>query len=351
MKITIIARCDSTGLGIQSRNWVKLLNPNKVIVINSKPFNGNEQNYDWYKNRKNAFIVDGFIKQHEIAPILNNTDLLLTFEIPYNYQLIAEARRRGIKTIIQNNWEFTDYLLNPLLPLPDILMNQSYWHLDDQKSKWPDITEYCPVPLDIDRFSDVYEQNINRTGKKRFLHIAGRGTHLDRNGTIDLIEAIKLIPKEIDFELVIKTQTVDVPFIDDGRVIVEKSSVIDEKEMYRGFDVVVMPRRYGGGCLPANESLASGLPVIMTDIDPNNKVLPNYWLVAANKKTSFMARTMVDVYSANHTELASRIAQFAVISDSTMYGYKIMAREIAIQEYSEESVFKKWTRLISKLGV
>lgn len=351
IRVGIIARADATGLGIQSRNWVRLLNPDKVIVINSRPFNGNDQHMEWYAGRRNAFRIDGFIKQNEINPILDNIDVLLTFEIPYNYSLLNVARARGIKVIIQNNWEFTDYLRQPELPLPDILLNHSYWHLKDQEKLWPNITEYSPTPIFIEDYAIIREQNRAKFGKPRFLHIAGRQTYEDRNGTLDLIEAIKLIPPEVEFELVIKSQTTNIPHIDDDRVVVSGDAPADEKELYRWYDAVIMPRRYGGACLPMNEALAAGLPVIMTDIDPNNKILPSYWLVPAYKKTQFMARTMIDVFSADHVALAGRIAQFAVLSDKMRVGYKDMALEIAEREYSPDSVKHKWSLLMDKLGL
>lgn len=349
-KLCIIARADTTGLGIQSRNWVRLLDPYKVVVIDSRPFNGNAQHFEWYAARKNSFIVNGFIKPNEIDAILNDVDILLTFELPYNYSLIAAARARGIKTIIQNNWEFTDYLNQPNLPLPDLLVNHSYWHLDEQKQKWPEITDYCPTPLFIEDFSDVREHNLNRNKDKvRFLHIAGRQTYKDRNGTEDLLAAVKLIPRDIDFELVIKTQTTDIPAIDDPRVVIDRSIVEDERELYRDFDTMIMPRRYAGGCLPMNEALASGLPVIMTDIDPNNKILPSYWLVKAEKTDSFMARAEIDVFTSDLNDLAARIAQFAVMDSTLLDGYKQSAVGIAQKEYSGEAVMKKWKTLVEKL--
>lgn len=350
-RLGIVVRADLTGLGIQSRNWVRLLDPYKVIVINSKPFNNNEQHLEWYDGRY-GHLINGFIKLNEIDAILKDIDVLLTFEIPYNYELIRAAKLRGIKTIIQNNWEFTDYLQSSSLPLPDLLVNHSYWHLSDQQQRWPDITQYCATPIYLDDYESIYLENAGRAfQKRRFLHIAGRQTYEDRNGTSDLLEAIRLIPANIDFELVIKSQTTNVSFADDPRVTVDGDSPLDEKELYRGFDAMIMPRRYGGACLPMTEALASGLPVIMTDIDPNNKVLPAHWLVPAEKKTEFMARTMIDVYSAKHVDLAGRIAQFAVASEKLMNGHKKMARGIAVKEYSSEAVKRKWALLMLELGL
>lgn len=349
-RIGVIARADLTGLGNQSRNWVRLLDPHKVIVINSKPFNGNEQHMEWY-NRPNAFRVDGFINRNEINPILNNVDLLLTFEIPYNYDLIRVARERGVKTIIQNNWEFTDYLRQPHLPLPDALVNHSYWHLDEQKKLWPEITEYCPTPVFLEDYDTIMLHNMDRDlTKRRFLHVAGRKTYEDRNGTMSLIESVKMVPAEYDFELVIKTQSVEI-YSDDPRITVDYNSPEDEKQLYYDFDAMIMPRRYGGACLPMTEALAAGLPVIMTDVDPNNKALPKEWLAKANNAGSFMARTKIDLFDADTNSLSSKISQLANMHEDELVAMKIRAREIAAKEYSSEAVLEKWSLLIAKLGL
>jgi hypothetical protein len=350
MRLGIIARADLTGLGVQSRNWVRLLNPQRLVVINSTIFNRNEQHLEWYDGR-GGYIINGFIKPLEINPILNNLDAILTFEIPYNYELIRVARQRGVKTIIQNNWEFTDYLREAHLPLPDLLMNHSYWHLEEQKKLWPDISDYCPTPIFVEDFTTIREQNMALKGKRRFLHVAGRRTHEDRNGTHDLLEAMKLIPREYDFELVLKTQSTEIPPFDDPRIMIDQSTPLDEKELYRGFDALIMPRRYGGACLPMTEALTSGMPVIMPNIDPNNKVLPEDWLVMARPKGQFMTRTMIDLFSADHNELADKIIDFATITDKNMLSQKQLAYEIALKEYSSEAVKEKWTLLLGKTGL
>lgn len=353
MRLGIIARADLTGLGIQSRNWVRLLNPDKVIVINSRPFNGNEQHFEWYANRRNAYRIDGFIKQGELSPVLDGLDAMLTFEIPYNYALLNVAKAKGVKVIVQNNWEFTDYLNKSNLPLPDLLVNQSYWHLDDQKARWPQITEYCPTPVFIEDYDDIMLQNIDRdaTLMRRFLHIAGRKTYQDRNGTQHLIEAMKRVPKDQKFELVIKSQSADIGKINDPRITVDRSSPLDEKELYRDFDAMVMPRKYGGGCLPMNESLASGLPVIMPRIEPNNLVLPDSWLVPAKLTGSIETRSKIDIYTIDYQLFANKLVEFNTMPWEDLAAAKILAREIAVKEYSSEVVKEKWALLMNKIGL
>ena len=50
MRLGIIARSDNTGLGNQTRELVNMLNPDKILLIDSTPFNKNIQHPDWYEN-------------------------------------------------------------------------------------------------------------------------------------------------------------------------------------------------------------------------------------------------------------------------------------------------------------
>ena len=72
MRLGIIARCDNTGLGNQTRELVKMLNPDKILVIDSSHFNKNKQNLNWYENYDHAFTRLGFPKRGEIVNFLRN---------------------------------------------------------------------------------------------------------------------------------------------------------------------------------------------------------------------------------------------------------------------------------------
>ncbi len=45
-------------------------------------------------------------------------------------------------------------------------------------------------------------------------------------------------------------------------------------DLYADADVLVLPRRYGGLCLPAQEATASGLALIMSDAEPQRSIWP-----------------------------------------------------------------------------
>jgi glycosyltransferase involved in cell wall biosynthesis len=101
-------------------------------------------------------------------------------------------------------------------------------------------------------------------------------------------------------------------------------------------DGLVLPRRFGGLCLPVNEALGAGMPVIMPAISPNDSWLPQEWLTPARWVRDFYAKTRVDVYETDPQVLAAKIDEFA--SDPDQYA---KARAKAYELRTELS----WTAL------
>lgn len=294
---------DKTGLGNQTRALVEMLNPQKILVIDSSVF-GKGQQYPSFYQHLNAYKNLGMIKPTDGIRFMRDVDVILSCETFYSPTLINDAKRLGVKTILQYNFEFFANHENDKLPLPDVLVAPSLWRIEEAREKFGDIT-YLPPPTNEFRFGHNMAHNLSRTGKRRFLHIVGNKAVHDRNGTDDLIAAIKMVKD--DFELHIKTQNpLDID-TSDPRIIVDTSNPQDETQLYYDYDALILPRRYAGLCLPMNEALLSGLPVIMTDIDPNNKLLPSEWLVKAQKKGKFMAKTEIDVYASSLQDLAKRV--------------------------------------------
>jgi len=56
--------------------------------------------------------------------------------------------------------------------------------------------------------------------------------------------------------------------------VVAHRPVHDYWRAYDGMDALVLPRRYGGLCLPVQEAMAAGLAVVMTDCPPNPTMWP-----------------------------------------------------------------------------
>lgn len=349
VKLTIIARMDDSGLGHQTRDLVRALKPDKVVAIDFHFYNKFRQHREWYEDYDTTYI-NGFIADSQAEEIIRESDIVLTAETFYNNRFIDIAIAQGKMTVNQINYEFFEPLANRSLNLPTKILMPSYWHLEEmRKITAVGKVEYLPPPTFVEDYDEIRKENYARTGKKRFLHVAGKMAAHDRAGTRDLLEALQ--HSNSDFELVIKVQSGEQLQTSDHRVTLDYSFPDDERELYRGFDAMIQPRRYAGLNLPMNEALSSGLPVIMTDISPNNQVLPKAWLVASAQRSSFMARTYIEVYSAYPQLLASKIDEFVGKNDSMMLEDKERASAIAQAEFSPEVFKHKWDLLLAKWGV
>lgn len=339
-KLGLIVRGDDTGLGNQTRNLCYMLKPDRILYINSKPFNGNPQHMDWYENFQGISSL-GFPDNATVKRFLSGLTHVLTAETFYSYELIRLANANGIKTFNQVNYEFCDHLRQSL-PLPYKWLMPSYWYLEEMTARFESV-EYLPPPIYTRDFKQARDTNFARSDtRRRFVHIVGKQAEHDRNGTEDLLKALEYC--KADFELVIRSQYPLDYWIDDRRVTFDFENRSNAKlyELYEDFDALIMPRRYGGLCLPANEALCSALPVIMTDISPNNKVLPEDWLVQARVQKQFMTRTMIDCYMSDVQDLARRIDQFATMPQGALDEQKNLAFEIGFDNYDTDNLREKY---------
>lgn len=334
MKLGIIARSDNTGLGNQTRELVYMLNPEKVMLINSHSFNKNKQHPEWYNNY-NIYPIRGFPRAGDLTDFIKGLDVILTCETFYNNQFIDIARKMGVKTVLQYNYEFLDMVINPRLSVPDILLGPSTWHLDHMKELFSDRSKviHLPPPIDHTKFEAVRKNNMSKS-HMRLLHIGGKAASEDRNGTYSVIEMLRY--SRTDYELVIKTQTDLKINYKDSRLKIQTGDEPLRENLYSGFDAMILPRRYAGLCLPMNEALMSGLPVFMTDISPNNSVLPKQWLAKSEKTGTLKTRMMLDVYSADPKHLAKIVDNY--MNQRNKLKYKEEAFEIAMNSFAAEKL-------------
>ena len=343
MKLGIVARSDNTGLGNQTRELVKMLNPDKIMLIDSTRFNNNRQNPEWYKGH-NVMTTDGFPTTEDITTFIRGLDAVLTCETFYRHKFITLCRLKGVKTILQYNYEFLDYLQTPDLPFPDVLVAPSKWHYEDVVKKFRKQTKiiYLPPPTDHKIFGEVKSYNLEN--HNRLLHIGGKAAALDRNGTQTVIEMLQY--SKSDYELVVRSQTPLGIKTSDSRLTVDTGDIENHHEMYRGFDAMVLPRRYAGLCLPMNEALMSGLPVFMTNIEPNNLILPAEWLAKSRKINQLMTRTMLDVYGADPKRLAQVVDNY--MKNKNKINEKQRAYEIGFDNFSPDVLKDKYLKMINE---
>jgi hypothetical protein len=345
MRIGIIVRSDNTGLGFQTKELVDMLKPDKVMLIDYSTFNGNQQHPEWYKDYDCLRVANGMPNGKSILRFFEDLDVVISCELFYRDNLPSMARRLGIKTVLQYNFELFGNLQNPALPLPDLLLAPSMWNIEtvEQMFGTEAAIAYLPPPTNPETFKNAKEINMSKT-HNRLLHIGGKPASKDRNGTLALISAIPHC--KTNFELVIRSQKPLTLRNLDPRITVEISNIESREEMYTGFDAMILPRRYAGLCLPMNEALLSGLPVFMTDISPNNFILPKEWLVKSEEIGMVNTKKPVAVYESN-PKLLARMIDAYILSDNKLE-QKERAYQIGFENFSPEVLKPKYLDILGK---
>lgn len=354
-KIGIIgARFDRSGLSNQTEALVHLLRPDRILAIDSSGFNkGRLQDYGKYEGFE-VYTISHFPTNLDCARFIKGLTHIFAAETWYNDAILGLARMKGIKTYLQPNIEFSDIFAKSqgvnngahIGLHPTTYLLPSHWMEEEWKAKFPN-SQYLPPPIFPGNFKNARQTNFERSGRRRFLHVVGRFASKDRNGTLSLLEALKHAKE--DFELVIRSQD-EIPEItaatDDRRITWDIRNLENAEDLYKDADCLLLPRRYGGLCLPMIEGLISGLPVIMTDISPNNAVLPQGWLVDSPVTDTLKTRIMLDVYSADPQKLAEKMDWLATMPDKELQTMKLEAFELGYEEYSDTVLRPKYEELL-----
>lgn len=342
LKLGLIARQDNSGLGIQTWEAYNHLHPSKTMVVDFTAYKDMKQYPERYQD---ALTVHGIPDFQQTREFLKDLDLVFTCETPYSYHFLETARQMGVKTIIQPNYEFSGWIKNPTLPRPDLFVIPSRWHYDE----FPEPKVYLPVPIATEHFKPNTSESATR-----FLHIAGWPAANDRNGTRDLLEALKQVKSNIEMTIFCQKPDYLVNTVRGNqlprnvRLIMQNIGPDNYWEIYDNQDVLVMPRRYGGLCLPVNEAFGAGLPVIMPDIEPNNKWLPKEWLYKADLDFTFQPGRLgspIDVYKSDPEQLAKMIDKFASSRDFYTDS-KTVASQIA-EDHSWEKLLPLYQKTFS----
>jgi glycosyltransferase involved in cell wall biosynthesis len=262
IRIGMLLKSDDSGLGSLSQDFYKFLKPTKVLTIMG--------GYDNHPERfPNGVICEmGVPTLEQIEEFLKDIDVVLTFETPYNWTLISEAKKRGIKTIIIPNYEWS--VANPPVE-PDLWLCPSKLDYNIFKEEGRKV-EYLPIPIDRTKI-----QFKLRTKAHTFVFNNGHGGSIGRNSAREMIEAIARTKSDVKF--IVRSQVMVDNTVDDMKTKFllgegNKSTLFEEG------DVFVFPHKFDGLSLPIQEAMAAGMPIITTDFFPFNEMLPKELLFA-----------------------------------------------------------------------
>jgi glycosyltransferase involved in cell wall biosynthesis len=303
---------------VQCKSFHDALHPHRTMVVDCPSANPLPLRRDWYPD---ATWINGLPTAADFRIWLRDVDVVYTAETGYGQSLWSEAERAGVKTVLHVNPEFLDANDRPTL-----WAAPSMWRWDEL----PKPKAYLPVPVDTARFPE----RSTRSTATRFLHVIGRPAIHDRNGTIQLLDALARVQSPITLTVTCQDETY-VPKLltrhripDHVQLVVKPGDVRDYWDLYTDQDVLLLPRRFGGLCLPANEAIGAGMPVVMPAVSPNDSWLPAEWLVPARRDGEFRAKTKVDLHTADTRALAALIDRFA--TDTSFFTAAVdRARHIA----------------------
>lgn len=257
MRIGVLARSDDRGIGIQTWEVARHLPASPLVVRH--PTSEAQGFPSRHAERYPGAPVVEWNEHHEL-PETEVRDWLTTVDVVYSVESLMDrrlagwAREAGVATVVHANPELWRGDISPStiwLPTP--------WRATDF-----DRPQIVPVPAADDR--DRWEPH---DGPLRILHVVGRRAAHDRNGTSTLLRALRHITQDV--EVTVHTQTTALPAAPrNPRVTYRRVGAVDDRwSMYDGQDVLVLPRRYGGLCLPAQEAMASGLALALPAVSPS----------------------------------------------------------------------------------
>lgn len=211
----------------------------------------------------------GLLPEGPVREFLVGLDAVFTVETFYDWRICRWADEAGVATVCQLNPEF-------MRPVDELPARPTRWWAP---TSWrlghlPEGTRVVPVPVAGDRFPLCPPESDEPL---RVLHVAGHHAMADRNGTAVVLESLgRLRPP---MRVTVATQDARLPSSARGRrggieVQALTGGVRDYWHLYHDQDVLVMPRRYGGLCLPVQEAMAAGLAVVMTDAEPQSSTWP-----------------------------------------------------------------------------
>jgi hypothetical protein len=304
MRIGVLAKADNSGLGIQSWEVARHLDAS-VLVIRDQ---GRERKGFPYLDERypDALVVDwdtqtGRLPHDDIADWLTTVDVVYAPETLFDWRMAMWAREIGTATVVHVNPEFYRHGHDFNLARPTEWWSATTWrreHLDPS-------TITMPMPVAAERFAPVEQHDDYRL---RVLHIAGHVAARDRNGTRNVLDALRSMPSEVS--ITIRCQDRRLPHhpqLRSRRLTVEQGGVEHYWDGWDGYDALLLPRRYGGLCLPAGEGCAAGLALAMTALSPN-ETWPHVPMSSKRTNRPFRAPGgVIDVYHTKPPEIVAAL--------------------------------------------
>jgi hypothetical protein len=300
----VIVRAEARGLGIQTRAVADALPADRVLYVEPQPASW-PQHSELFAHHKvmHVFWRRGQLHpEREVRRWLKGLDVVYTAESAYDPRLPVWCSAAGCALVRH---------ANPEQLAPDEVDGYTTWW-----SATPWRLEHMPagtrvVPMPVDRPAEFDPGFDEPRRPVRFVHSMGHFAQDDRAGTQIVAHAVKLLRSPCQLVVFCQDRRPQSPFKVAGKgveVVVRAGGVADRWDQFRGADVLVLPRRYGGLSLPSQEAMAAGLALVMPDVSPN-EVWPGPKIPTRRAWSSRMRCGPVDLHDADPVGLAEIMAR------------------------------------------
>lgn len=312
MKIGLIARPEiALGLGIQTRSFFENMPVERTMLIQMPRTSPSPANWDGWGDSTIVRYDDMHheLPQAEVRRWMDGLDVVWTAETPYDWNLPRWARMMGVKTVVQGNPEFVRHgrIDGEGLGDPDDWWWPSSWRL---KHLPAGPVMPCPMPDDI----GIVAAPALDTRPLRILHVAGKRAFGDRNGTDIFAGSLRCTTQRL--HVTMYSLDFDLPDIrPQDNLTIERfqGSIENRWDMYKDQHMLVLPRRYGGNCLPALEAAACGLAVALPDVSPNNEdIRASVYLPTRGPRSLSLACGPIQTAEVNHMDLGRTLDRVAL---------------------------------------
>jgi hypothetical protein len=277
MRFGMIVRADRRGLAAQTQSIHTWLKPDVTVAIDIAPIDPTGRWSQDFEPYPDAIISPwrGYTApiSEEAFDALMGCDVVYSAETFYDPRLDEAAARGELKTVRHVN--------------PELFGGEyatAYWYPTDWRLSHLPPGRVVPMPVEPDMIPE------KPPGAGRLLHVGGHRAAGDRNGTKIALD-IGQRTRDRNWRFTGQDGVGAVP-----RSLIARSEfvpdVADRWGFYDDCAALVMPRRYGGLCLPVVEALTRGLAVFMTDESPNRTwpIVPLYarpgpWLKSGIRTT------------------------------------------------------------------
>jgi len=283
---------------------------------------------------------------------LSKLDVLLQFETPFDWQVLALAKKFGVRTCIVPMYECTP-VYRPHEPdkwiCPSLL---------DQRDYFPK-SPYLPVPVEA--------KWTERRVCKRFLHNGGNLGLRGHKGTREILEAWRQCKRPVD--LTVRAQ-------DTAGLRTLLSDVFDQRILYQDerawfrrphgaslhvdmrpvaredlfpadFDCFVMAEKYNGLSLPLQEAFASGMCIVTSARFPMTTWLPNEPLIPVASYSRQRVGGPFNWYEEAKVDPRDIADKLDELYGADVYAYSLLGRQYAL-ENSWEKLGPLWREELNR---